>query len=101
MLIKEDPAVLFPVVIGMEVLILFSIGANASGQINTLVLLLFCFTQLAVLTLWGGIIYRHLKSVFYKIFWTPIIAGLLLFNLVVFIKLSPAIIEFIATTILN
>lgn len=89
MLVKKDPAILFPIAIAIEVVLLFCIGAHVSGKLSGVLLFMLLITQMLFLTTWGTIILKHLKSMFFKFFWIPIIVLLLIFNLFIVLQFGP------------
>lgn len=89
MFVKKDPAILFPIAIAVEVLLLFGVGAHVSGRLNGILLMALIIGQILFLTTWGGIVLRFVKSKFFQFFWMPIIVALLFFNIVIALQLGP------------
>ena len=89
MLVKKDPAILFPIAIAIEVVLLFGVGAHVSGKLSGLILLAMIAGQLLFLTTWGGLVLQHVKNIFFRCFWIPLIVLLLVFNVFIAFQLGP------------
>ena len=91
MLVNKEPAILFPIVIAMEVCVFFFVGAHVLGKIGGMLTYSATILQIMLLISWAYIILKHLKNNFFVTFWIPVIGLLLALNIGILVRLANGI----------